>query len=175
LSRRWPPSGQEGDRHDQAGTAITRATGTGRPGRPPGCPTQPWDPTRTCRRRGRRRRRRARPRGRQGVWVRERRLSGRGAVTGLRQRQHDRGGRVHLRSRQRHLTHDRVSVHGRGLPDPHRPQLDGKHRHRHQCGWSHRRGLRGPVRRAARLCQQWRHLQQYRLPRRQRDPSHRRE
>ena len=168
----WPSVGRKGDRHDQASTALARPTGTGRPGRPSGCPTQSWD--RSCRR-GHRRRGRPRPCGRQGVWVRERRLSGRGAVTGLRQRRHDRGGRVHLRSRQRHLTHNRVHLHQRGLPDPHRPQLDGKHRHRHQCGWAHRRGLRGPVRRAARLCQQWRHLQQYRLPRRQRDPSHRRE
>ena len=62
----------------------------------------------------------------------------------------------------------RVHFCGRGLPDSHSPELDPKPRYGHQWGWPDRRGVRRLGGRAARLCEQWRHLQQRRLPRRQR-------
>ena len=62
---------------------------------------------------------------------------------------------------------DRVHFCGRGLPDSHGPELDLERRYGHQWGWSDRRGVRGPGGRAARLREQWRHLQQRGLPWRQ--------
>ena len=48
---------------------------------------------------------------------------------GVRQRRHHRGGRVRLRSRQRHLTRDRIHLRGRGLPDSDRPGLEFERRY----------------------------------------------
>jgi hypothetical protein len=100
-------------------------------------------------------------------------IRGRGELPRFRQRRHHRSGRVRFRSRQQRLADDRVHLQGRGLPDSRRPGLEHEPRDGHQRRWSDRGRARGPGRRAARLCQRWRHLQSCRLPRRHGDAGHR--
>ena len=172
MLRHWPPVGPQGDRHDQASTALHqtdrdepswKASWMSDPALGSKLPPSPTDDAVA---QGTRRR--------EGVRVRERRLSGRGPVTGLRQRRHYRGGRVHLRpgsatSPTTAFTFTAGAYQILTVPGSTASIATGIN----TAGLIG--GAYGICPACARLHHQRRHLQQCRLPRRHQDPSHRRE